>query len=148
MAALAAAPRTVSAQLAGRWVITIPSFSSTGFRGELRLRQAGTALSGTLWLGSSDRPLPIAAGRIRGDSVDFGTAAGPRFLGQVTTSGALAGRLLVPGQTGPEWVAAPLADDAEYYPVLPRFTVRGVVTGRRDSLLRLSGRALFGRTSA
>ena len=30
----------------------------------------------------------------------------------------LAGRVLVPGQTGPDWVAAPLADDAEYYPVL------------------------------
>ena len=129
----------LAAQLAGRWILTIPSFSSTGFRGELRLRQAGNALTGTIWLGSSERPLPVTGGRIRGDSVEFGAAAGPRFIGRIGGAGDLAGRIQLPGQAGPEWVAAPLPEDAEFYPALPRFTVRGVVTGRRDSLLRIAG---------
>lgn len=139
MAGLALGPAPLAAQLAGRWVITIPGFSSAGSRGELRLSQSGATLTGTLWLGNSAEPLPLSGGRIRGDSVEFGAASGPRFLGRVGTAGELAGRIALPDQPGPEWVAAPLADDAEYYPVLPRFTVRAVVTGRRDSLLHLAG---------
>ncbi len=139
MAALAGGSAPLAAQLAGRWVITIPSFSSANARGELRLSQSGSSLTGTLWLGNSPEPLPVSGGRIRGDSVEFGAATGPRFVGRIGASGELAGRVAVPGQPGPEWLAAPLPDDAEYYPVLPRFTVRAVVTGRRDSLLRLAG---------
>ena len=139
VAGLALGPAPLAAQLAGRWVITIPGFSSAGSRGELRLSQSGATLTGTLWLGNSAEPLPLSGGRIRGDSVEFGAASGPRFLGRIGAAGELAGRIALPDQAGPEWVAAPLADDAEYYPVLPRFTVRAVVTGRRDSLLHLAG---------
>lgn len=132
-------PVPLAAQLAGRWLVTIPSFSSTAFRGELRLRQSGAALTGTLWLGSSERPVPIRDGTIRGDSVEFGPADGPRFAGLVTPSGDLGGRIRVEGGAGPQWIATRLSEDAEYYPTLPQFTVRAVVTGRRDSLIRLPG---------
>jgi hypothetical protein len=135
LGALVPAPAT--AQLAGRWIVTIPTFSSAGYRGELRLRQSGTTLTGTLWLGNADQPLPLT-GTIRGDSIAFAAASGPQFTGRAAGD-ALSGRVTVPGQEGPEWVATPLPENTEYYPVLPRFTVRGIVTGRRDTLIRLPG---------
>ncbi len=140
------APAPAAAQLAGRWIVTIPSFSSAGYRGELRLRQAGTTLTGTLWLGNADQPLPLT-GSVRGDTIAFAAASGPRFTGRAV-GGGLSGRVTVAGQEGPEWEAAPLAENTEYYPVLPRFTVRGVVTGRRDSLIRLPGPWLAAAASA
>ncbi|MGE5093231.1 MAG: hypothetical protein ACM3OH_13770, partial [Bacillota bacterium] len=112
-------PVPLAAQLAGRWLVTIPSFSSTAFRGELRLRQSGAALTGTLWLGSSESPVPIRDGTIRGDSVEFGPADGPRFAGLVTPAGDLGGRIRVEGGAGPQWIATRLSEDAEYYPTLP-----------------------------
>ena len=134
-----AAPAGLTAQLAGRWLITIPGFSSTASRGELRLRQAGAALTGTVWLDNAERPAPILDGTIRGDSIEFGPADGPRFAGLITPSGDLGGRIRLRGGPGPQWIATRLAEGAEYYPTLPEFTVRAVVTGRRDSLIRLAG---------
>ena len=148
LAAAAASAGTAQGQLAGRWLVSIPGFSSTAFRGELRLRQSGAALAGTLWLGSSERPVPIIDGTIRGDSVEFGPAGGPRFAGLVTPSGDLGGRIRVEGGGGPQWIATRLSEDAEYYPSLPEFTVRAVVTGRRDSLIRIPGPWLAATTAA
>ena len=139
LAATVAAPAALPAQLAGRWLITIPGSSSDAYRGELRLQQSGAALTGTLWLGSSERPVPIRDGAIDGDSIQFSPADGPRFAGLITPSGDLGGRIRIEGGPGPQWIATRLAEDAEYYPTLPQFTVRAVVTGRRDSLIRLAG---------
>ncbi len=133
------------AQLAGRWLVRIDDSARGTVRGELRLSVAASRANGTLWLeGQPGGPSPIRGGHAGpADSIAFTADAGgtdrtDRFIGRLEGE-ELHGRANSAAGAARAWSATRLPPDVEYYPVLPRFTVSAIVTGRRDSLIRLPG---------
>ena len=125
-------------EYAGRWAIMVRGGVTGALRGELRLETQGRRLSGTLWLENQDGPAPVE-GEIEGTQIRF-TGALPA---RTEFRGALDGSVLrgLAGDTagGRPWTASRMRPETEYYPVLPKFTLRQVIAGRRSSELRVPG---------
>lgn len=135
--ALIAAP-LAGQTVAGRWRITLRGGVTGPLRGELRLTETAERLGGTLWLEDAEEPVPVDGARA-GAQFRF-TAAIPRpveFTGALE-KGSLQG-LASDSAGGRPWTASRMRPEAEYYPVLPRFTLRQVIAGRRGSELRVPG---------
>ncbi len=141
VAALAAAiVRPAAAQeVAGRWAIMLRGGVSGTLRGELRLDTRGAALAGTLWLENQEGPAPIE-GEAGGGQVRFtgGLPARTEFRGTIEGN-VLRGIATSDSGNGQPWAATRMQAETEYYPVLPEFTLRQVIAGRRSSELRVPG---------
>ena len=126
-------------EVAGRWAIMVRGGVSGTLRGELRLEARGGSLGGTLWLENQERPAPIA-GDASGGQLRF-TGALPavaEFRG--TVEGNVLRGIAVGDSGGSRpWTATRMRPETEYYPVLPKFTLRQVIAGRRSSELRVPG---------
>jgi hypothetical protein len=138
LTALLLLPVTTSleAQAAGRWAMLLSGGARGVSRGELRL--AGD--SGSLWLDSDTAPAALAGVRLEQEAVQFRLAGRQRL----TFSGLLRGDVLrgtARGDTGAPriWTATRLQELTEYYPVLPEFTLRQIISGRRDTIAFLPG---------
>lgn len=138
LAAAGAVPAT--AQVEGRWAVLLGGGATGSLRGELRLVGDDGRLRGTIWLQNSDLPVPLSSIQSNGTSVAFTADADGRlrFTGELN-GGALRGLAATDSGTARPWSAAPLSPVAEYYPVLPRFTLRQVIAGRSGVDLRLPG---------
>ncbi|HEX6645305.1 MAG TPA: hypothetical protein VF037_11545 [Gemmatimonadales bacterium] len=123
---------------AGRWAVMLRGGAPGVLRGELRLEATGPAIGGTLWLESLDAPVPVR-GRAAGREVTFEA----RIPSRTEFRGALEGNVLrgIVSDTGGArpWTATRLQEETEFYPVLPRFTLRQVVAGRRAGMLVVPG---------
>ncbi|HEU5050523.1 MAG TPA: hypothetical protein VFU00_09385, partial [Gemmatimonadales bacterium] len=122
--ALIAAP-LAGQTVAGRWRITLRGGVIGPLRGELRLTETAERLGGTLWLEDAEEPVPVDGARA-GAQFRF-TAAIPQpveFTGALE-KGSLQG-LASDSAGGRPWTASRMRPEAEYYPVLPRFTLRQV----------------------
>jgi hypothetical protein len=131
---LAAAP--LQAQATGRWALLLGGGVRGMVRGELRL----SARSGTLWLETDSAPVPLQDVRVNSDGVEF-TRAGAvrlRFTG-IPSADVLRGSARADTGAPRIWTATRLQEIAEYYPMLPRFTLRQIVAGRRDTVETLPG---------
>ena len=124
----------------GRWAVLLGGGATGSLRGELKLAGEGGALRGTIWLQNSDVPVELTSIRADGSAVAFTADADGRlrFTGELN-GGALRGVAATDSGTARPWSAAPLSPIAEYYPVLPRFTLRQVIAGRSGMELRLPG---------
>jgi hypothetical protein len=131
---LAAAP--LQAQATGRWAMLLSGGVRGMVRGELRLSER----SGTLWLETDSAPLPLQDVRVRDGTVAF-TRAGPvrlQFTG-LPSGDVLRGSARADTGAPRIWTATRLQDITEYYPMLPSFTLRQIVSGRRDTSSALPG---------
>ncbi|HEU4700250.1 MAG TPA: hypothetical protein VFS40_13785 [Gemmatimonadales bacterium] len=134
------------ARVAGRWLLVLEGGPVPGLRGELRLAPgAGDglagALRGTLAMASRDSaPLALAEARVdAGGRLEF-LAPGDapvRFTGHLVGD-RLEGDALAHGERW-HWSATRLSEAIEFYPTLPRFTLRQIVAGRRDSASVIPG---------
>jgi hypothetical protein len=137
-----ALPGSLAAQASGRWRLVIAGGAPGAIRAELTLRGTGDRLAGELLVETRDSaPARVTGGREGpAGQIEFTAplAAPVRFVGQVRgdrVSGTIEG-----DANGPRtWEGERLAPGAEYYAVLPRFTLRQIVAGRRDSVIRLPG---------
>ena len=129
-----------AAQVEGRWAVLLGGGATGSLRGELKLAGEGGRLRGTIWLQNSDVPVELSSVRADGSAVAFTADADGRlrFTGALN-GGALRGVAATDSGTARPWSAAPLSPIAEYYPVLPRFTLRQVIAGRSGMELRLPG---------
>lgn len=143
LALLGFAAGIASAQgsVTGRWHVRL----STGreiLRGDLRLDQRGTTLTGSLALETSDDPpVAIRDGRLAADgTVEFAVAApeAMRFTGRRDGSDLSGEARLDRGRVW-RWTAQRLPEGAEFYAALPRFRASQLVVGRNASELRLPG---------
>ena len=108
-------------------------------RGELRLEGRAGTLAGTLWLENQERPAPIA-GTADGGQVRFaGRVPAPTEFRGTIDGDVLRGIATSDSGGGQPWAATRMQAETEYYPVLPRFTLRQVIAGRRSSELRVPG---------
>jgi len=134
---------TVAAQapVSGRWAMRISNGVST-LRGDLRLVEAGTTLTGSLVVEPSDAPpVAIRDGRIAADGT-FGFSvegAEPMRVTGSRTGASLGGQVLLQHGAAWSWTAQRVADGAEYYATLPRFRSRQLVLGKNLTEIRLPG---------
>ena len=139
LASLAIVRPAAAQEVAGRWAIMVRGGVSGSLRGELKLQARGRSLGGTLWLENQEGPVPIA-GETGGGQLRFTSAlpAGTEFRG--TVEGDVL-RGIAAGDSGGSrpWTATRMQAETEYYPVLPKFTLRQVIAGRRSSELRVPG---------
>jgi len=134
-ALLASGAGALQAQVTGRWAMLLSGGVRGSSRGELRL----TSDSGSLWLDSDTAPVPLRDLRVSEGAVQFRPAGG-----RIAFTGMLRGDVIrgtARADTGAPriWTATRLQEMTEYYPVLPRFTLRQIISGRRDTLARLPG---------
>ncbi|HEU4829361.1 MAG TPA: hypothetical protein VFT04_09200 [Gemmatimonadales bacterium] len=131
--------RPAAAQrVAGRWAIMLRGGVSGTLRGELRLEERAGSLGGTLWLENQERPVPIE-GAADGAQVRFSGALPARTEFRGALDGNVLRGIATDTGAGRPWTASRMRAEAEYYPVLPRFTLRQVIAGRRSSELRVPG---------
>lgn len=136
---LTAGPAASQAPVAGRWHLRLATGTTT-VRGELDLRQRGTALSGSLVLETSeDPPVPLqdaavtSHGELRfvvdnGEPLRFaGALRGDTLAGDVTAAPGLVWR----------WTATRLAPDAEFYAAIPRFRATQLALGAESDVSRI-----------
>ena len=130
-------------QVAGRWSLTLTGGIPPSVRGELRLSEDDDRLTGTLTLETRDsEPAQITGARLSSDgALEFHAelAGGMRFLGR-WNGVELRGQAFAGDSLPRAWVASRLAEGAEYYPALPRFTLHQIIAGREDTTIRLPGR--------
>ena len=140
IAAPAAAHAQATGQAAGRWVLQLGGGVTGTLRGELRLTEDNGRLGGTIWLENRAEPVPLT-GQAENRSIDFRADADGalRFTARVTGD-VLKGEAQPDSGPPRRWTATRLDPNREYYPVLPQFTIRQIVAGRGDTLLRLPGR--------
>ena len=135
--ALGFAAGTVAAQapVSGRWAMRISNGART-LRGDLRLVQSGSSLSGTLVVEPSDAPpVAIREGRIAADGAFSFAVEGAEPM-RVTGSRAgatLTGQALLQHGATWSWTAQRLPDGAEFYATLPRFRSRQLILGNNVS---------------
>lgn len=127
---------SLEAQAAGRWAMLLSGGVRGVSRGELRL----TGNSGTLWLESDTAPVPLSGVQLGRSTVQF-TRTGSQ---QIAFTGLLRGDVLqgtARADTGAPriWTATRLQELTEYYPMLPKFTLRQIISGRRDTVSHLPG---------
>ena len=125
---LLAWPGTVAAQ-AGQWVVEVTGGVPPHLRGALELSGTGAALGGTLVLETSDsQPLPLVDLHWAGGRISFRVTGSPAALWSGTVDGDHISGSVEGGTDGPrQWSADRLPNGAEYYPALPRFTLREIV---------------------
>lgn len=134
-ALLSSGAGALQAQVTGRWAMLLGGGVRGASRGELRLASD----SGSLWLDPDTAPVPLRDLRVSEGAVQF------RLPGaRLAFSGVLRGDVIrgtARADTGAPriWTATRLQEMTEYYPVLPRFTLRQVIIGRRDTRSRLPG---------
>ena len=143
LAVLGVAAGTAAAQasVTGRWHVRLYT-GATDLRGDLRLLQDGTALSGSLVVEWSDAaPVPIEEGAIDGaGELTFSVNAGEkmRFSGRRSGTG-LAGQVALSRGRVWSWIAQLVDDRTEFYAARPRFRSPQLVIGRNLTELRLPG---------
>lgn len=115
---------------------------TTILRGDLRLEQRGSALTGSLALESSDGPpVTFRGGRVgSGGTVEFTVdGAEPMSFTGRRDGGGLAGQVEVGRARPTTWTAERLPDGAEFYAALPRFRAAQLTIGRNVTEIRLPG---------
>lgn len=147
-AATAAAPAAAQAGrsddtgIAGRWALTLEGGAPPRVRGELRLYDSAGAVTGTILLETQDSaPAPLHELRLEGDRLEFLAALDPgmRFVGRVQGNTIKGDAFGGAGGQLQTWTATRLAGAIEFYPALPRFTLRQIVAGLPDSVVRIPG---------
>ena len=133
-ASLVSAP--LQAQAAGRWAMLLSGGARGMSRAELRLASPAS----TLWLESDTAPAPLRDVKLERGTVQF-TLPGRQ---PIVFTGLVEGNVLrgtARADTGAPrvWTATRLQEITEYYPTLPRFTLRQIISGRRDTLSHLPG---------
>lgn len=128
----------VAAQVEGRWALMLGGGVTGRERGELILQREGGDLEGSIWLASSEAPARLSRLRAEGDTLVEFRAPGPLQFRGVLRGDVLSG-VARDGDEARPWQAARLATTAEFYPVLPRFTLRQLVLGRADDSSRIPG---------
>jgi hypothetical protein len=136
--ALSAGRPAAAQQIAGRWAIMLRGGVSGTLRGELRLEARGRALAGTLWLEHQERPARIE-GEAEGTQLRFSGSVPARTEFHGTLEGNVLRGIASDTGAGRPWTATRMQAETEYYPVLPKFTLRQVIAGRRSSELRVPG---------
>ena len=128
--------------LAGRWALTLEGGAPPRVRGELRLYDSAGTVSGTILLATQDSaPVPLRDVQLDGRRIEFIASLGPgmRFVGLVG-SGEIAGEAF--GGSGGQlqtWRAARISGAIEFYPSLPRFTLRQIIAGPPNPAVRVPG---------
>ena len=136
---LAIVPAAAQAQAGGRWVLQLGGGVTGTLRGELRLTDQGGRLAGTIWLENGPAPVPLS-GQSRERTIAFDAAAdGPLRFTATLSGDVLTGEARTDSGPPRRWTATRLDPGREYYPVLPRFTVRQIIAGRGDTLLTVPG---------
>ena len=136
----AAVPHAALAQIEGRWAMLLGGRPVGPLRGELRLTTERGRPGGTIWLQNSDAPVTLSNVEQRNGRISFSATAD----GRLRFTGELRGtqlRGIAVADSGPPrpWTAAPISPSVEYYPVLPRFSLRQVIAGRGGDEVRLPG---------
>lgn len=113
---------------------------SGGARGMSRAELRIMSPASTLWLETDTAPAPLRDVKVEHGTVQF-TLGGRE---PVIFTGLLEGNVLrgtARADTGAPrvWTATRLQDITEYYPTLPRFTLRQIISGRRDTVSHLPG---------
>lgn len=132
---LLAAAAPLAAQGEARYVLVITGGIPPYLRGELKLSRDGAGWHGTLAMEDRDSLLPITAIAVPGDSLRFEAPllGGMRFRGVQVRENA-SGEAVAADGVVRAWTANRLIESQEYYPSLPRFTLRQiVVSGVRTS---------------
>ncbi|HEX6990516.1 MAG TPA: hypothetical protein VF151_01475, partial [Gemmatimonadales bacterium] len=127
---------TLEAQGSGRWAMLLSGGAKGMNRAELRLASPAS----TIWLESDTAPAPLRDVKLDRGTVQF-TLPGTQ---PIVFTGLVEGNVLrgtARADTGAPrvWTATRLQDITEYYPTLPRFTLRQLISGRRDTLSHLPG---------
>jgi hypothetical protein len=110
--------------------------------GDLRLRERGATCDGTLALSLVDRPpAPIVQCRRDEDGLLAFRANGDMPLAFTVRSGGtkLVGIVSRQGDAPARWTAEPLADQIEFYPSAPRFTLAQVTGGAYEEARLVPG---------
>ena len=134
--------------MAGRWRVILRGGAPAAVLGELWLAVDGATLAGTLDLaGVTGGPRPLTGRAFDDNSVEWLVTGSSfrRFAGRLVQD-SLVGEAFADGGVRRQWVAGRLADSVEFYPSLPRFTLRQVMVfyGVGDSIQRLPGAWLRG----
>lgn len=127
---------------AGRWAVTLEGGAPPRVRGELRLRDSSGVLVGTLLLATHDSA-PVHLRDVHADGIRIEFLAplepGMRLVGRLGAGGITGDALGGAGEQLQTWTASRLSDAIEFYPTLPRFTLRQLIAGRPDSAVRVPG---------
>lgn len=128
LATLCFAASPLSAQAEVRFVLVVTGGIPPYIRGELRLTRQGAQWSGTLSVEESDSLLAVTGIRDPADSLLFDTPllGGMRFAGIHRGDGFQGEAHGTDGVTR-SWTANRLNATQEFYPSLPRFTLRQIV---------------------
>jgi hypothetical protein len=124
------------AQASGRWAMLLSGGARGMSRAELRLQSPAS----TLWLETDTAPAPLRDVKLEQGTVQF-TLPGDTpivFIGLVQGN-ILRGTARADTGAPRLWTATRLQEITEYYPTLPRFTLRQIISGRRDTLSRIPG---------
>lgn len=138
LVALSVGRPAAAQEIAGRWAIMLRGGVSGTLRGELRLEARGRALAGTLWLEHQEGPAPIE-GEADGSRLRFSVSVPVRTEFRGSLEGNVLRGIASDSGAGRPWTATRMQAETEYYPVLPLFTLRQVIAGRRSSELRVPG---------
>ncbi len=147
---LMAGGSALEAQVPGRWRLVLSPTLDIQVRGDLRLIEDNSRLSGTLLLETSDSaPLPVTGQVLPDGRVEFGWADRPehRFEGRIIGEHMFGTAYLRPGAPGVGWLADRIDADADFFVPLPRFTLRQLVIGRDSASVTLDGRWFAGLAS-
>lgn len=135
-------PDGAASRLVGRWALTLEGGAPPRVRGELRLRDSAGTLAGTIYLETRDSaPVPLREVQSDGERIEFLAELDPgmRFVGRVRAGGLGGEALGGAGEQMQTWTASRLSESIEFYPALPRFTLRQIITGLPDSIAAIPG---------
>ncbi|HET7604028.1 MAG TPA: hypothetical protein VFK36_13470 [Gemmatimonadales bacterium] len=126
----------LQAQASGRWAMLLSGGARGMSRAELRLKSPAS----TLWLETDTAPAPLRDVKLEQGTVQF-TLPGstPMVFTGLVQGNVLRGTARADTGAPRVWTATRLQDITEYYPTLPRFTLRQIISGRRDTLSRIPG---------
>ncbi|HEX5635239.1 MAG TPA: hypothetical protein VFX50_18475, partial [Gemmatimonadales bacterium] len=132
--------------VSGRWRMVIEGLGPGAVLGDLRLRERGATCEGSLALSLVDRPpAPLVLCRRDEEGVLTFRANGDVPLTFVVrgVGTKLAGTVSRPGDPPARWTAEPIAEQIEFYPSAPRFTLAQVTGGTYEDARLVPG-ALVG----
>ncbi|MGH7701889.1 MAG: hypothetical protein ACREMO_02265 [Gemmatimonadales bacterium] len=136
-----ALPPAAWCQVAGRWRLTVTGGVPVSIRGELRLAGFADRLTGTLALETRDTVMAVSEAHLgAGGSIAFRVAldGGLRFSGALSESG-MRGQVAASDGLARVWTASRLAPDEEYYPAMPQYMLRQIVSGEVAARVRVPG---------
>jgi hypothetical protein len=124
------------AQASGRWAMLLSGGARGMSRAELRL----AIPTSTLWLETDTAPAALRDVKLDRGTVQF-TLPGrqPMVFTGLVEGNVLRGTARADTGAPRVWTATRLQEITEYYPTLPRFTLRQIVSGRRDTISHLPG---------